>query len=397
MHMKNYLYKIQALAFIIILSVFSFKIQAQICEWRLVNPTYSSTDPDGAGPATGSVTFTMQIHTVSGTINNVNAISTGWSYQSASSMIPTTPGCAVVSNPANVTISAAFLAGGFAFTTVNQCGAFSQMAGARNYDRRSVGTLDGTSINISTTYIDVYTVTLWTLGSTPPEGGYVIINSGAGGAPGEFTTYAVADDLANEYVANSLTFATPLALGSGALPVLFTKFEAGCTNNGALVSWSTGSEFNSNYFALQRSTNGNDWTSVATIKAAGNSSTGRTYQQLDLDGGKAYYRIKQVDMEGHFIYTGIIRTNCEPKKIDMVIYPVPARDILNVVIRSDKSLKTQLMLVDGIGKIVRRIDATLFNGSNTFLFNLKGLASGEYLIRSNNPAVELNKKFNIVR
>jgi hypothetical protein len=186
-------------------------------------------------------------------------------------------------------------------------------------------------------------------------------------------------------------------LSSAALPVLFTKFDAGCTNNGALVSWSTGSESNSNYFELQRSLNGNDWTPVGTVKAAGNSSTGRTYQELDLDGGKAYYRIKQVDIEGNFIYTSIIRTNCDRKAIDMVIYPVPARDILNVVIRSDKSLKTRLLLVDGVGRIVRKMDVTLFNGSNTFLFNLEGLASGQYLIRSNAPGVGFNKTFNIIR
>ena len=81
----------------------------------------------------------------------------------------------------------------------------------------------------------------------------------------------------------------------------------------------------------------------------------------------------------------------------MLIYPVPARDMLNVVIRSDKSLKTQLLLVDGIGKIIQKIDANLFNGSNTFIFNLKGLASGEYIIRSNNPNMELNKSFTIIR
>jgi hypothetical protein len=395
--MKNYLYKILPLAFVTFLTISSFKLKAQTCEWRLVNPTYSNVDPDGAGPATGSVTFTMQIHTVSGIINNVNAISTGWSYQSAAAMIPTTPGCAVVSNPANVAISAAFLGGGFAYTTVNQCGSFSQTTGGQTFDKRAVGTLDGTDINISTTWIDIYTVTLWTLGSTPPEAGYVVINSGDGGTPGAFTTYAVSDDQANEYVANSLTYATPLAVGSGSLPVLFTKFETHCTNNGAMVSWSTGSESNSNNFELQRSTNGNDWASVATIKAAGNSSAGHTYQLPDFNGGKAYYRIKEVDLDGHPIYTSIISTNCEFKNVDMVIYPVPARDLLNIVIRSDKSLKTQLLIVDGVGKIVRKINASLLNGSNTFQFNLKGLASGEYIIRSNAPGVELNKTFNIIR
>jgi len=395
--MKSYLSGTKMLGFIII-SVCSFNVHAQpVCEWRLVNPTYSAADPDGGGPATGSVTFTMQIHTMSGTINNVNTISTGWSYQSSAAIDPSPPACAVVSNPANVTLSAAFIAGGFAFTTVNQCGAFSQTTGGQNFDTRAVGTLDGTGINISTTFIDVYTVTLWTLGSTAPEGGYVVINSGAGGAPGEFTTYAVADDMANEYVANSLTYSIPLALGSAPVPVLFAKLEAGCTNNGALVSWSTGSESNSNFFEVQRSINGNDWTAVGTVKAAGNSSSVRAYRQLDLNGGKAFYRIKQVDLDGHASYTIVIKTTCSVKAIDMIIYPVPARDMLNVVIRSDKSLKAQLFLVDGIGKTVRKIDAALISGSNTFLFNLKGLAAGAYMIRSNTPGIELTRKFNIIR
>jgi len=392
--MKESLYRYQSLAFITILSLFSFKIQAQpVCEWRLANPTHINVDPDGAGPATGSETFTLQVHTVSGSIPNVTGLSTGWSWQSVNAMLPTGSPCGSnsVTQPTNITMSAAFA--GFTYNNVDECsGSVNFSTGSQTFDRRSIGTVDGGSITLTTTFIDVFTVTLWTLGASNPEGGYVVINSGSGGSPGAFATYAISDALANEYVVNSLTFTSPVVL-----PVLFTKFDAGCTNNGALVSWSTGSESNSNYFELQRSINGNDWTPVGTVKAAGNSSTGRTYQKLDLDGGKAYYRIKQVDLEGNFIYTSIIRTNCDRKAIDMVIYPVPTRDILNVVIRSDKSLKTRLLLVDGVGRIVRKMDVTLFNGSNTFLFNLEGLASGQYLIRSNAPGVGFNKTFNIIR
>jgi len=394
--MTKSLHKFIIVTLVIILYV-PLKINAQTVEWRLANPTYSNVDPDGAGPATGSVTFTLQIHTTGATINNVNVLATGWSYQSGAAMIPTSPGCAIVSNPANVTVSAAFLTGGFAYTTVNQCAAFSQTTGGQTFDRTAAGTLDGTGINLTSTWVDVFTATLWTLGNTPPEGGYVIINSSSIGSPGPLASYSVSDDQANEYPANSLTYDTPLPLGSGALPVLFTKFETHCTNNGATVSWSTTSESNTNYFELQRSINGNDWASVNVIKAAGNSSTGHTYQLPDFNGGASLYRIKEVDMDGQTIYTSIIRTNCEVKTVDMVIYPVPARDLLNVVIRSVKSLKTQLFIIDGVGKVVRKIDATLLNGSNTFQFNLNGLASGEYLIRSNAPGVELNKTFNIVR
>lgn len=268
-------------------------------------------------------------------------------------------------------------------------------AGGQTYDRRYIyaNSDESTPANtqtLTTSWDTLLYITFNTLQITSPEGGYSYLQK---------TSEAMGTALTDPAFANIAIDVTSgeIAIGLSALPVLFTKFDAGCTNNGALVSWSTGSEFNSNYFELQRSINGNDWTAVGTVKAGGNSSTVRTYQKLDLDGGKAYYRIKQVDLEGNFIYTSIIRTNCDRKAIDMVIYPVPARDILNVVIRSDKSLKTRLLLVDGVGKIVRKLDVTLFSGSNTFLFDLKGLASGEYLIRSNATGVELNKTFNIIR
>jgi hypothetical protein len=267
-------------------------------------------------------------------------------------------------------------------------------AGGQTYDRRYIyGNADESAPTntqtLTTSWDTLLFITLNTLLITNPQGGYVYLQKTSEDANTTLTDPSFAN------IPIDVT-SGEVPIGLSALPVLFTKFETHCTNNGALVSWSTGSEINSNYFELQRSTNGNDWTSVATIKA-GNSSTGRTYQQLDQNGGNAYYRIKQVDLDGHFIYTSIVSTNCEFKNMDMVLYPVPARDLLNVVIRSDKSLKTQLLIVDGVGKIVRRMDATLLNGNNTFQFNLKGLASGQYIIRSNALDIELNKTFNIIR
>ncbi len=381
----------------------SYQSFSQTCEWRLTNQTYSNVDPDGAGPATGSATFTLQAHTVSGTVSNVNAISTGFSYQSAFAMIPTTPGCAIVSNPANITVSSFYTSGGFSYTTVNQCsfltsgpGGSEITTGGQTFNRRAVGTMDGTSVNITTAWQDMFTVTLWTLGASFPQGGYVIINSGAGGSPGEFTTYAIADDLANEYVANSLTYTVPLALG-GALPVLFSKFDAKCTNTGTLISWATAQEANSSKFEIERSTNGTTWSNIGSVAAVGNSSSNRNYQQIDLIGGTAFYRIKQVDKDGQFIYTDVARTNCQVKNISSVIYPVPAKDVLNVVIKSDRAVRTQLMLYDMQGKLVRKVDAAIITGNNNFRINLIGLASGDYMLRSNDAVIELNKIFTITR
>ncbi len=395
--MKKYIHKAILLSSILFLTVI-VKTNAQVCEWRLGNNTYSAVDPDGAGPATGSVTFTLQIHTVTGSIPNVNVITCGWSYQSAAAMIPTTPGCAVVSNPANVTVSPTFVGGGFSYTTVNHCNIRNQSSGGQMLDRTVSGTLDGTGITLTTTWVDVFTATMWTLGTVNPQAGYVVINSGAGGTPAELGSYSVSDAAVNEYVVNSLTYTTPLALGSSIVPVQYTKFDALCNDKGALISWATNAEINADYFEVQRSKDGVDWFTVSKTKATGSlEAAERRYQQLDLLGGAAYYRVKQVDKDGKFTYTAIKRTNCESKANSIVVYPVPAHDVLNVVIKSDKAVNTQFIVYDAMGRMVKKQNENIAIGSNNFPIDLSGFVSGEYIIRSIDPALNFSKKFTVLR
>lgn len=365
-------------------SVFS-----QTVSMRLVQTSYSGIDPDGAGPATGSVTIQFELMTSAGSING-DGMGLSFVYQS-SVLMPT---------PANTTTAEGPVASAAGWNQMvdNRTGTDVNVNyGGQTFDKRMIITFNQVSGLDNATFLNVWTpvaqVTYYTLGSSVPEGGYATPEDGATvpqnslSSDGGLTSY--------DFLTPGLN--TPRSLGSGALPVVFTKFEARCSNDGTIISWSTASESNSNYFELQRSLDGNEWTAVSKIAAAGNSSKAHNYQLTDVNGGKAFYRIRQVDKDGHAIYTTIIRTNCEIRSIDMNIYPVPARDILNVVIRSDKSLKTELLLFNGEGKIVRRINASLSIGRNTLLLNLQGLPSGQYIIRANNQAIDLSKTFNIIR
>lgn len=375
--------KIKILAGLLAFAVLTLNAEAQVLEWRLTNAAYNAIDPDGAGPATGSTSFTLQIHTTSGSVNNVSTISLGWSYQSAKAMIPATPGCAVVSNPANVVVSPAFAAGGFTYTTVNQCGNFNQSVANQNFDKRAVGTLDGTSINITTTWMDVFTVTLWTLGVSNPEGGYVILNSGAGGTPGAFPTYAVADLAVNEYVVNSVTYNTPLEVGSRALPVNLTDFSVVCTGKGALVQWKTASEENSHRFEIETSLNGVDgWNKIAEVNAAGNSAAVKQYKFTDaIKRGVIFYRLRQVDKDGKFTYSYVVKLNCEGNTPGLSVYPVPATDVLNVVLQAENNGKATIKILDVTGKAFKTLQTTVLRGPNKITFDVKGLIAGQYILR----------------
>ncbi|RYF91128.1 MAG: T9SS type A sorting domain-containing protein [Chitinophagaceae bacterium] len=371
---------------------------SQACEWQLVLQSYSDVDPDGAGPATGSASFTLQLRSTSVNIPDVGVITTGFSYQSAAAMVPTNPGCATVSSPANITVSPEFAAAGFVYETVFQCNAVDFPAGTEIYNRTAAGSLSSNlagGITLTNQFKDVFTVTLWTLGAGFPQGGYVMIRSGAG-VPGGLGTYGVFDNVGGDFPTTSLTYTTGLALG-GSLPVLFTNFDAKCSSNGTLISWATAQEDNSSSFEIERSTNGTSWSKIGAVPASGTSSVSRNYQQIDLIGGAAFYRIKQLDKNGQFMYSDIARTNCQVKNISSVIYPVPAHDVLNVVIKSDKAVRTQLMVYDMQGKLVKKLDANVLNGNNNFRINLLGLPSGDYMLRSNDAVLELNKIFTISR
>jgi hypothetical protein len=186
-------------------------------------------------------------------------------------------------------------------------------------------------------------------------------------------------------------------LGSSVLPVTFSGYDVKCNDKGALITWSTATEQNSDRFEIQRSENGIDWITVDKVTAAGNSNANRSYQYLDLKGGAFFYRIRQVDIDGRFTYTTIKRTDCKAGQFDVVLYPVPAKDKLTVVIKADRAVRTDLQIIDMSGKTVSRIPTQVNSGNNTINLNVANLPAGQYILVSSDATLQLNKKFTILR
>ncbi|MEI2740190.1 MAG: T9SS type A sorting domain-containing protein [Chitinophagaceae bacterium] len=199
---------------------------------------------------------------------------------------------------------------------------------------------------------------------------------------GTFTSYA--------------RFTPPISLG-GTLPVTFTNYDVKCNDKGALLKWGTATEQNTDRFEIQRSTNGTDWITIDNVAAAGISNSQRNYQYLDLNGGTAYYRIRQVDLDGRFIYTAVKATNCKAGQFDVTLFPVPAQSDLNVVIKSDKAVKTDLQILDMSGRIVQRTSTQINKGNNNIKLDVSQLPGGQYMLVSSDASVMINKKFTVIR
>ena len=117
------------------------------------------------------------------------------------------------------------------------------------------------------------------------------------------------------------------------LPVELLSFTATpiSEENKVLLHWSTASEKNNDYFVVERSKDGIEFRPIGRIKGAGKSNAIIDYKFTDEAPltGVSYYRVKQIDYDGTFKYTGIRAVQLNNNS-NFVVYPNPVKDHLTI-------------------------------------------------------------------
>ncbi len=111
-------------------------------------------------------------------------------------------------------------------------------------------------------------------------------------------------------------------------PVRYKFVEAQNRDDYNLISWSTTSEVNSDYFSVEKSTNLKDWKEIAQISAAGNSSTDQYYSTKDYEiQNTQWYRLVQYDFDRSFSFSEIVFVQNELHR-SALPFPNPVYDEL---------------------------------------------------------------------
>lgn len=170
-----------------------------------------------------------------------------------------------------------------------------------------------------------------------------------------------------------------LASSGNPLPVVFLLFNVKCVNNGVEIHWKTASEQNSNRFEVQRSVNANNWATIGTLPAAGNSGSERSYLFTDVNppANAVLYRIAEVDHDGRTQYSSIIRNECGQSG-NIKLWPNPVVDQLFVTIHSTSETVAFINLYDAKGVLIKRQQATLLSGNNQVPVDMKHLPNAVY-------------------
>lgn len=140
---------------------------------------------------------------------------------------------------------------------------------------------------------------------------------------------------------------------SGAFPVTWLGLNAEMTTNGVSVTWKTASEFNSDYFQVERSIDGGDFEILGYVKGAGITSDPSSYRFLDMQysGMNLSYRIRQVDYDGSFSFSNSVELVIPGERL--FVFPNPTVDVVTIMLpQVDESM--QLQILDMAGRIWHR-------------------------------------------
>ncbi len=191
----------------------------------------------------------------------------------------------------------------------------------------------------------------------------------------------------------------------GNLPVELTSFAGRVTGNCVILDWVTATEINNYGFEVERkvnSANNNNWMNIGFIVGNGNSSSYKYYSFEDnnLQSGKYIYRLKQIDNDGTFEYSGSVEFEiCSPDQFALYQNsPNPFNPSTVISYELPISGFVSLTVYDMLGKEV----ATLVNenvdaGKHSVNFDASNFSSGMYIYTLQSDDFVQNKKMILLK
>ncbi|HEY0042709.1 MAG TPA: T9SS type A sorting domain-containing protein, partial [Flavisolibacter sp.] len=164
------------------------------------------------------------------------------------------------------------------------------------------------------------------------------------------------------------------------LPVTGFNLNVRLAGNTTLINWTTRTEINTKQFEIERSTDGNTFSYLTTVGAAGNSTDEKRYSAQDFlsTPGTYYYRVKTVDRDGRSTYSMVKSVVYSKTGSGIIVGPNPFVQTINI---SNLQGVKRLELVDLAGRVV--LTKRLTNQSTTTLPTAE-LPAGVYHLRVTN-------------
>jgi hypothetical protein len=166
------------------------------------------------------------------------------------------------------------------------------------------------------------------------------------------------------------------------LPATGLKLNAALNGSDVMLTWKTLSEIDTREFEIQRSTDGVNFTTIATKAAAGNSPVEVNYAHTDanMQALVYYYRLKLVDMDNDYSYSNVAVVRRAGSFKAVKIFPNPVASQLNIEFSNAKG-DYMISLYNQAGQEVAAQRSTINYAVQYVTVERKQLPAGTYILK----------------
>ena len=168
------------------------------------------------------------------------------------------------------------------------------------------------------------------------------------------------------------------------VPIELIALTAKQINYSVELQWLSVTEINNKGFEIEKKSNTKDWSRIGFIPGKGNSSEPVKYNYSDnfITPGTSYYRLKQIDFDGRYVYSNSINIDISQNITKYFLnqnYPNPFNPETTIAFSIGKEETVSLKIYDLIGnQIAELLNQKLPAGIHSVKFSGENLSNGIY-------------------
>lgn len=167
------------------------------------------------------------------------------------------------------------------------------------------------------------------------------------------------------------------------LSIKLKQFTSLVNGNSAQLLWTASSNSSEETFIVEKSINGTDFNLVERQYAKGTGTFNYSFTDHSPLNIKTFYRLKMQNEDGTYSYSNVLRVMpiVASKNILLNVYPLPAKDKLNIQLQNKTAEKAAVSVTDIFGKTLIKNTWALAAGGSTHSINIKSLSNGVYFLK----------------
>ncbi|MBK7379299.1 MAG: T9SS type A sorting domain-containing protein [Ignavibacteriales bacterium] len=191
-------------------------------------------------------------------------------------------------------------------------------------------------------------------------------------------------------------------LDTSYVPVELSSFYGSYISNNIELKWTTETELNNSGFEILRSTDLTNWETIGFVPGRGTttSKSNYTFYDSDLIGNHFFYKLKQIDFDGSYSFSEIIRIEIQINNYSLSQnYPNPSNPKTRITFSIAEKTNVKINLYSITGELIKElVDEEKENGIYQIDVDLNNYSSGMYFYRmTTNSGYTATKKLILLK